>query len=105
MSVANGTRYPVASLLGSDLSLNETVYEENGPIYVGTQVLWGMFFDYASYTAAISGMLLFGYPKIKSTIEKIKARWGAGGPSSVNFQYNDQLNLLQRSYLEIPWWW
>lgn len=86
-------------------TFNETAYAEHGPVYVGTQVLWGMFFDYASYTSGIVWMALFGYPKIKSTIAKLQARRRAGGTETINHQYGDQLNILQRSYKEVPWWW
>jgi hypothetical protein len=24
---------------------------------------------------------------------------------TINYQYGDQLNILQRSYKEVPWWW
>jgi hypothetical protein len=64
-----------------------------------------MFFDYASYTAALSWMVLFGFDKIKSTIAKLKARRATRGSETINFQYTDQLNILQRAYPEVPWWW
>lgn len=43
----NATVYPVGQLLGSDAQFNQTVYDETGPIYVGTQFRWRLFFDHA----------------------------------------------------------
>jgi len=105
LATENGTEYPVTKLLGSDMSFNQTVYDENGSIYAGTQILWGMFFDYAAYTSAISWSLFFGFSKMKSTCAKMKARRATKGSKSINFQYTDQLNVLQRAYPEVPWWW
>lgn len=72
---------------------------------LGTQVLWGMFFDYASYTSALAWMATFGYPQIRAAIIKIRARNLDKSGDSINFQYNDQLNILQRAYKEVPAWW
>ncbi|KAL2070302.1 hypothetical protein VTL71DRAFT_13328 [Oculimacula yallundae] len=102
---ANGTRYPLMSLLTPQATLNETAYEENGPLYLGTQMLWNIFFDYASYTSAVAWMALFGYSQIKATIKKLRARNNGKKGESINFQYNDRLNIIQRSYKEVPLWW
>ncbi|KAF1980252.1 OPT superfamily oligopeptide transporter [Bimuria novae-zelandiae CBS 107.79] len=101
----NGTRYPVASLITSDLNFNETAYQELGPIYLGTQQLWGMFFDYSSYISALTWMALFGYPKIKETVQKLRARAKDRGKNQVNDFYVDRLNMIMRSYDEVPLWW
>jgi hypothetical protein len=100
----NGTSYPITQLLTSDVSLNETAYEELGAPYVSTQVLWSMFFDYASYSSAIIWMALFGYKQIKSSLDKLRQRMGKKGVS-ISEQYDDQLSILQRSYPEVPLWW
>jgi hypothetical protein len=50
-------------------------------------------------------MALFGYPHVKSTIQKFKQRQWNGKGESVNDQYSDQLNILMRSYKEVPLWW
>jgi OPT oligopeptide transporter protein len=81
------------------------VYNELGPLYLGTQMLWGMFFDYASYTSALAWAGLFAWPTIKATIIKIRARNKSTNGESINFQYNDQLNILMRAYKEVPVWW
>ena len=86
-------------------TLNETAYAEYGPLYLGTQMLWGMFFDYASYTSALAWAGLFAWPTIKATIKKIRARNNSRNGESINFQYNDQLNVLMRAYKEVPVWW
>lgn len=51
---ANGTKYPLTDLLTPQATLNETAYAENGDLYFGTQMLWSIFFDYASYTSGIA---------------------------------------------------
>ena len=50
-------------------------------------------------------MALFGHPHVKSTIQKFKQRQWKGKEESMNDQYSDQLNVLMRSYKEIPLWW
>jgi OPT family oligopeptide transporter len=101
----NGTAYPVTSLIGPHNSFNETAYQEYGPAYMGTQILWNMFFDYASYTSAFVWMLLFGWPQIRSAVSKLRARAKTRGAESINFQYTDRLNVMQRAYKEVPLWW
>jgi hypothetical protein len=51
--LANGTRYPASQLITADLSFNETAYAELGPVYMGTQNIWALFFDYSSYISAL----------------------------------------------------
>ncbi|CAI6337464.1 unnamed protein product [Periconia digitata] len=101
----NGTKYPAAALMTPDLNFNETAYQELGPIYLGTQQLWGMFFDYSSYISALTWMALFGYPQIRDTIRKLRMRTRERGNLTVNEFYTDRLNVLMRSYDEVPLWW
>src|ERR1700761_5784625 len=101
----NGTAYPVTALIGPNNSFNETAYQEYGPAFMGTQILWNMFFDYASYTSAFAWMLLFGFPQIRSAVAKLRARSKTRGAESINFQYTDRLNVMQRAYQEVPLWW
>lgn len=68
-------------------------------------MLWGIFFDYASYISAWVWMLLFGWSQISTTFKKLRARNNSKKGESINFQYDDQLNILQRSYKEVPLWW
>jgi hypothetical protein len=103
--IESGDTYPLLDLLTPQGTLNQTAYAENGPLKLGTQMLWGMFFDYASYTSAISWIALFGWSQIYSAIKKIRARYNSTKGESINFQYTDQLNILQRSYKEVPVWW
>ncbi|TVY32513.1 Oligopeptide transporter [Lachnellula subtilissima] len=102
---ANGTSYPIRDLISPDMSLDEVAYAAHGPPYVGTQLLWALFFDYASYTSAIVWMALFGYPLLKSSIQRWRERRSGEKKPSVNHQYNDQLNILMRSYSEVPVSW
>jgi hypothetical protein len=105
MIIDNGSTYPLTSLLTPQATLNETAYAENGPLQLGTQYLWGIFFDYASYTSALAWLATFGYPQIREAITKIRARNKDKSGDSINYQYTDQLNILQRSYKEVPLWW
>ncbi|TVY62700.1 Oligopeptide transporter, partial [Lachnellula suecica] len=102
---ANATTYPIQDLISSQITLNETAYAIHGPVYVGAQQLWGMFFDYASYTSALVWMGLFGYPLIKASFRRWRERCRDGKKPSVNHQYNDQLNILMRAYPEVPLSW
>jgi OPT family oligopeptide transporter len=101
----NGTAYPVTELIGPDSSFNETAYEQYGPAFMGTQIIWGMFFDYASYTSALAWILLFGFPQLRAAVSKLKARAKTRGAQSINYQYTDKLNVIQRAYEEVPLWW
>ncbi|CZT03937.1 related to sexual differentiation process protein isp4 [Rhynchosporium agropyri] len=104
----NGTKYPVLELITPQVTLNETAYAQYGPLYVGAQQLWGTFFDYASYTSVLVWMGLFGYPHLKTTFGKYLERrrhFKNGKRLTVNEQYSDQLNVLMRSYEEVPPSW
>jgi OPT family oligopeptide transporter len=119
--LANGTKYPTFKIVNSDFSLNETAWEEYGPAYMGLQFAWGTFFNYAKLTSAFVWMATFGGPAILSTLGKNiaarKARREAnkqrassdtnGGTErpNIHHQYTDRLNVLQRSYKEVPGWW
>jgi hypothetical protein len=91
-------------LVTPQATFNETVYAENGPIVVGAQYLWGVFFDYAAYTSALTWIALFGFSQIKGTVMKLRANQKKKN-ETMNNQYDDQLNILQRSYKEVPLWW
>lgn len=101
----NGTKYPATALITPDLRFNETAYQELGPVYMGTQAIWALFFDYASYISALTWMGLFGYTQIRETLKKLRARAAHKGTDTVNDFYSDRLNVLMRSYPEVPLWW
>lgn len=101
----NGTKYPLTDLVTQQGTFNETVYEEYGPLYLGAQMLWGIFFSYAAYTSALVWAILFGWSSMVKTVKKLKARYNDRSGKSINHQYTDQLNILQRSYKEVPLWW
>ncbi|KAF1936915.1 putative OPT oligopeptide transporter [Clathrospora elynae] len=114
---ANGTKYPTLQVINKDFSLNETAYEEQGPVYMGLQIVWGTFFSYAKLPSAFVWMATFGMARTLATLKKNKeARrtrkaatkgQSANGASAQNIhhQYTDRLNVLQRSYKEVPGWW
>ena len=64
-----------------------------------------MFFDYASYTSAFAWIATFGFKEIKETIQKLRARQKGPQGETINHQYTDRLNVLMRSYKEVPAWW
>jgi OPT family small oligopeptide transporter len=114
---ANGTKYPTLQIINPDFSLNQTAYEEHGPVYMGLQNIWATFFSYAKLPSAFVWMATFGASSIVATLKKNKLarqarkeaakQQSAGGVSTPNIhhQYNDRLNVLQRSYKEVPAWW
>lgn len=92
-------------LITPEIGFNETAYAQYGPIFVGTQLLWNAFFDYASYTSVLTWMAFFGYPHLKLIFMKFLTRQKSSRHISVNEQYTDPLNVLMRSYPEVPLWW
>ncbi|OCL12498.1 OPT superfamily oligopeptide transporter [Glonium stellatum] len=103
--LANGSSYPVTALLGPNNTFNETAYQKYGPVYMGTQQVWGMFFDYSSYISALTWMALFGFTKIRENFRTLVKRAKSRGSESINYSYTDRLNVIQRSYKEVPLWW
>ncbi|KAI8633876.1 OPT oligopeptide transporter protein-domain-containing protein [Xylariaceae sp. FL1651] len=101
---ADGKVYPVSSLVTPSNTLNQTAYEENGPMYLGVHNLWTIFFDYASYVSAYSWIAFFGASNIRTAYRKFRARRNNPG-QGINHQYSDRLNVLMRSYKEVPLWW
>jgi Flp pilus assembly protein TadB len=83
-------------------TLNETAYEIHGPLYSGAQFLWSLFFSYAAYTSSLVWVAFMGYPQIKNGFQKL---WKRRNGIRMADQYNDQLNVIQRSYEEVPYWW
>ncbi|KAF2475835.1 putative oligopeptide transporter [Lindgomyces ingoldianus] len=103
--LANGTKYPVAELIGPNHTFNETAYQHYGPVYMGAQAIWSLFFDYSSYISAFTWMLLFGWDNIRGTMAKLRERAASRGKDSINHFYTDRLNVIQRQYKEVPLWW
>lgn len=106
--LANGTQYPTLEIMNPDYSLNQTAYQELGPPRLGLQYIWGLWFDYAKLPAAFTWILTFGFVQIASNFRKLvnsRRKESQRGGESINHQYHDRLNVLQRSYKEIPWWW
>ena len=101
----NGTKYPAQALITSDNGFNETAYQQLGPIYMGTQQIWSMFFDYSSYIFALTWMALFGSSEIRATAAKLRARAKEKGKATINHFYTDRLNFIMREYKEVPLWW
>lgn len=90
----NGTSYPTTELLGSDLQLNVTAYAYYGPVYLGPQRAWNMFFDYAAYISGGVWIVLFGWDKIQKSFTRTHAT-----------RRTDRLNHLYLKYPKIPMSW
>ncbi|KAJ5478580.1 hypothetical protein N7530_004089 [Penicillium desertorum] len=106
--LGNGTTYPILDVLTPDYHLNTTAYEEYGPMYMGLQNVWATFFDYAKLPAAVTWILTFGYAQVSGNVRRIWSSRKAGKSmksESIHHQYHDRLNVIQRQYKEIPWWW
>ncbi|KAI8934413.1 hypothetical protein NX059_009148 [Plenodomus lindquistii] len=114
---ANGTKYPTLEIINNVFTLNETVYEVNGPVYMGLQNVWATFFSYAKLLSPFIWMATFGASTIIATFRKnqqarrerkeaAKQTTANGGHiPSIHHQYTYRLNVLQRSYKEVPGWW
>ncbi|CRG92406.1 hypothetical protein PISL3812_09465 [Talaromyces islandicus] len=105
---ANGSSYPTMDILTSDLQLNETAYAEIGPTYTGLQNVWSMFFDYAKLPSAFTWILTFGFTQVAENFRrafKSRNKEAKKKGESINHQYHDRLNVIQRKYKEVPLWW
>lgn len=89
---SDGHLYPTDKLITSSGEFNSTAYEIYGPVNLGAQRAWNMFFDYAAYVSGVVWVLLFGWSKIRSSIN----------PRSV---FRDRLNKLHSAYPEVPLSW
>ncbi|PYI14313.1 OPT superfamily oligopeptide transporter [Aspergillus japonicus CBS 114.51] len=108
LMMANGTTYPTLKVVTSDYNLNETAYEQYGPMYMGLQNAWATFFDYAKITAAVTWILTFGWTQVYTNVKKFIAsrkKVSETPNQGLNWQYHDRLNVLQRAYKEVPLWW
>ncbi|RLV94925.1 putative ATP-dependent RNA helicase [Spathaspora sp. JA1] len=94
---SNGTIYPTKELLTSNLELNMTAYEMYGPIHLGAQRAWNMFFDYAAYISGITWVVLFGWDKFKLSFSRRK--------DTSTIKYTDRLTKLQAKYESVPSSW
>ncbi|GEQ72969.1 hypothetical protein JCM33374_g6657 [Metschnikowia sp. JCM 33374] len=88
-----GQIYPTDKLMNSDGSFNETAYEFYGPVHLGSQRAWNMFFDYAAYVSGVVWVIAFAWDRLKES-------WNGG-----RGQYNDRLNKLHRAYEPVPYSW
>ncbi|THC93749.1 hypothetical protein EYZ11_006789 [Aspergillus tanneri] len=100
--MANGTAYPILDVLTPDFRLNQTAFDHYGPMYMGLQYAWATFFDYATITAAVAWIATFGFKQVSLNLRKALASRRA---QSINHQYHDRLNVLQRQYQEVPLLW
>ncbi|ODV66002.1 oligopeptide transporter 7 [Hyphopichia burtonii NRRL Y-1933] len=97
----NGTLYPTDKLITPDYQLNLTAYEIYGPVYLGPQKAWNMFFEYAAYVSGIVWILSFGYDNLKQSFFRYTKN-NKKGPSG---NFTDRLNKLNSQYQDIPLSW
>jgi len=108
---SNGTKYPTLDLLiakGNKIYFNETAYHQHGPLHMGAQKSWAIFFDYAAYISSISWIVLFGRKDIIKSYKRFKERYSKKDNNnyiSISQTYTDRLNKLQSSYKDVPLWW
>lgn len=93
----DGKPYPSEKLLNSDLSFNSTAYEKYGPILLGTQRAWNIFFDYAAYISGVVWILAFKFDDI---VDSVKNYF-----QSPEVAHDDILNKMQRKYEPVPYSW
>lgn len=109
---SEGKPYPSSTLLTADLRFNETAYNEHGPVHLGTQRLWNIFFDYASYVSGVVWVVVFGHSSLKKSVTNFirnfkerRANKDKTKNININQQYTDRLNKLQSHYKEVPLYW
>lgn len=90
---ANGHPYPTEKLITNSGGFNQTAYEHYGPVHLGSQRAWNMFFDYAAYVSGIVWVVAFAW-------DKLKACWRRGLR-----KFDDRLNKLHAAYDEVPFSW
>ncbi|OBA19674.1 OPT superfamily oligopeptide transporter [Metschnikowia bicuspidata var. bicuspidata NRRL YB-4993] len=88
-----GEIYPTEQLMNNDGTFNETAYESYGPVHLGSQRAWNMFFDYAAYVSGVVWVVAFAWNKLQES-------W-----NGTRGQYNDRLNKLHRAYDNVPYSW
>ncbi|KZT62539.1 OPT superfamily oligopeptide transporter [Calocera cornea HHB12733] len=94
----NGTHYPFHKIMTPTAEFNATAFEEIGMVRAGPQYMWGLFFQYASYTSALVWLGLFHGDDVWKVL---KGQFG-GGKKIV---YNDKLNWIMKTYKEVPLKW
>ncbi|CAI5759636.1 unnamed protein product [Candida verbasci] len=102
--MSNGTKYPTTALLTPDHQLNMTAYKQLGPVHLGTQRAWNIFFDYAAFVSGFVWAVLFGYKSLKESVIKFYAA-KLKSKSNTSSQYTDRLNKIQSKYADVPLWW
>jgi len=71
---STGEVYPTDKLISKNLTLNETAFNLYGPVYMGAQRVWGIFFDYAAYSSAIAWIAIFAYKDVKYLLIRLKEK-------------------------------
>lgn len=108
----NGEIYPTAELITKDLKFNEKAYQFYGPVHLGAQRVWNIFFDYAAYVSALTWLFTFGWKEInytnvvsKETGETQPLLSSSTGRHKVSSRYTDKVNQLYSVYEDVPTVW
>lgn len=99
----NGSLYPVNDLMTSDFQLNETAYELHGPVNMGSQRVWNMFFDYASYASGIVWALFFGFEKYRNSFSTFFHNCSKS--NNPKLRRTSKMNELYERYDDVPTSW
>lgn len=111
----NGEIYPTAELITKDLKFNQKAYDHYGPVHLGAQRIWNIFFDYAAYVSALTWLLTFGWKEVSSSYRNLKSKDNAEaepllspapkGRHKVSSRYTDKVNRLYSVYEDVPATW
>lgn len=93
----SGDPYPSAKLLNDDLTFNHEAYMKYGPVLLGAQRAWNIFFDYAAYISGVVWILAFRYEDISQALRRYK--------KNTKKEPTDMLNKLQSKYEQVPNSW
>lgn len=89
---ADGSFYPTEKLITPAGTFNASAYAHYGHVHLGAQRAWNIFFDYAAYVSGVVWVVVFGWDHFRRSF-------------SARPQFHDRLNILNRAYAEVPWWY
>ncbi|CAG8433450.1 1785_t:CDS:10 [Diversispora eburnea] len=107
----NGERYNQTAIIDSNTGmLNETAYQEYGPVYLSVTFAIGYFYSFISFTAAITHVILFYGDEIwarfkasrSEEVEDIHCKMMKNYEGCTN--YNLSMILCYVAEAHLPWW-
>ncbi|KAF5212286.1 putative oligopeptide transporter [Clavispora lusitaniae] len=91
----DGLPYPAERLVTSTGAFNATAYAHYGPVHLGAQRSWNMFFDYAAYVSGVVWVVVFGWKQLRHSFANSRQAQGSN-------RFDDRLNRLNRVYHDVP---